>query len=178
MKSNYSRYILSALFAALFAISAQICIPMPSGTPLTLQTLAVSLSAFILGAKFSCISTAVYLLLGLFGAPVFAHFGAGPAVLFGKNGGYLLGLIFLGLCCGISSKANVKWIKITICLLGVILLHIMGVIYFAFIFKTDVLSAFLLSSMPFILKDILCVLISYFAAIPIKQNLVKSGLSH
>lgn len=177
MKSKYSRYILSALFAALFAVSAQICIPMPSGTPLTLQTLAVSLSAFILGTKFSCISTAVYLLLGFFGAPVFAHFGAGPAVLFGKNGGYLLGLIFLSLGCGLSNRINKKWIKVIICLVGVVLLHLSGIVYFSIIFKTEFLSAFLLSSMPFILKDILCVLISYFTAIPLKQTLIKSGLS-
>ncbi len=177
MKGNYSRYILSALFAAVTAVSAQICVPLPFGTPLTLQTLAVSLSAFILGTKFSCISAAVYLLLGLFGVPVFAHFGAGPGVLFGKNGGYLFGLVFLCLCCGISSKINIKWIKITICLLGVFFLHIIGVLYFAFVFKTDILSSFLLSSMPFILKDILCVFISFFAAKPLKRNLIKSGLS-
>lgn len=173
MKSKYSGYILSALFAAVISVSAQICIPFPSGTPLTLQTLAVSLCAFILGTKFSCISVAVYLLLGFFGTPVFAHFGAGPAVIFGKNGGFLLGLILLSFCCGLSGNTEKKWLKFIICLLGIILLHTLGIIYFAIIFKTDILSAFVLSSLPFILKDILSVAVSFFAAIPLKQNLIK-----
>lgn len=174
MKNKYSGYILGALFTAVTAVSAQICIPMPLGTPFTLQTLAVSLCAFLLGAKLSCVSTTVYLLLGFFGVPVFSYFGAGPAVIFGKNGGYLFGFILLCICCGLSNKTNKKWIKFIVCVLGVILLHAVGTIYFSFVFKVDILSAFMLSSLPFILKDLLSVLMSYFAAIPLKKHLIKS----
>ena len=70
--------IITAMFAAVIAVLAQIAIPLPSGVPVTLQTFAVALTGVVLGAKLGTISTFIYILLG---AVVFPYFLASMAVL-------------------------------------------------------------------------------------------------
>ena len=80
--------VLCALMAALTAICSQIQIPLPM-VPINLALFAVHLSGALLGWKYGALSMVVYALLGVIGVPVFAGFGSGPAVLFGKTGGYI-----------------------------------------------------------------------------------------
>ncbi len=83
--NNSSSYIRDicyiALFTALIAVLAQISIPLPGGVPLTLQTFAVPLAGLVLGSKRGTIATAVYVLLGAVGVPVFAGFSVGRGSL-------------------------------------------------------------------------------------------------
>lgn len=79
------------LFATLTAVGAYVEVPVPgSPVPVTLQTLVVSLSGVLLGARLGAASQAAYLLAGALGAPVFAGGALGLAYLFGPTGGYLL----------------------------------------------------------------------------------------
>ncbi len=84
------RMILSALFAALTAVAAQISIPI-GPVPISLATLGVYLAGAVLGAGGGAGSQAAYLLLGAAGVPVFAGFRGGVASLAGPTGGYLAG---------------------------------------------------------------------------------------
>jgi len=81
-----------ALATALGARLPGIPVP-PLDVPITLQTLAVGLCGLTLGARLGMLSMALYLLLGLLGAPVFADGGSGVSYAFGLTGGYLLGFI-------------------------------------------------------------------------------------
>jgi len=81
------------LFVALTAIAAQIRIPLPGGVPITLQTLAVALAALTLGPRLGSLAMALYLALGLVGVPVFTGWGAGPTVVMGATGGYLVAFL-------------------------------------------------------------------------------------
>jgi biotin transport system substrate-specific component len=78
--------------ALLIAIMAQISIPLEP-VPITLQTVAV----LFIGLTYSPIravqSVVAYILLGIFGAPVFQGFDSGFSVLSGATGGYILGFI-------------------------------------------------------------------------------------
>lgn len=86
--------IVSALFAAIIAVFAQISIPLPfSPVPITGQTLAIGLAATILGKRYGTLSVAIYLLLGAIGAPVFAGMSGGLGTLVGPTGGYLIGFL-------------------------------------------------------------------------------------
>lgn len=86
--------IVSALFAAIIAVFAQISIPLPfSPVPITGQTLAIGLAATILGSRYGTISVGIYLLLGAVGAPVFAGMSGGLGALVGPTGGYLIGFL-------------------------------------------------------------------------------------
>ena len=76
-----------ALFTAVICILSIWQIPLPSGVPITLQTFALALCGYVIGAKLGAISATLYLLLGLIGLPVYAGMAAGPGVLFGPKGG-------------------------------------------------------------------------------------------
>lgn len=79
-------------FSLFTALCAQIALWI-GPVPITGQTLAVLLAGAALGAKRGALSQLVYLGEGLLGLPVFAGGLAGPAVLMGPRGGYLLGFV-------------------------------------------------------------------------------------
>ncbi len=84
--------IVTALFAAVIGVMAQITIPLPY-VPITGQTLAIGLAATILGARYGTMSVLLYLIIGATGVPVFAEFSGGLGKLVGPTGGYLIGFI-------------------------------------------------------------------------------------
>lgn len=84
--------IITALFAAIIGVLAQITIPLPL-VPITGQTLAIGLAATILGSRYGTLSAILYLVIGAVGVPVFAEFSGGISKIFGPTGGYLVGFI-------------------------------------------------------------------------------------
>lgn len=80
-----------ALFVALIAVGAFIRIPIPV-VPFTLQTLFVMLAGMLLGKNMGALSCLVYMLLGLFGVPVFAS-GGGFGYVLQPSFGYLIGFV-------------------------------------------------------------------------------------
>jgi biotin transport system substrate-specific component len=81
-------------FALLTAICAQVRVYMPGNpVPMTLQTFAVGLAGVCLPIRRGVAAMALYLLMGVVGLPVFADLSAGPHVLFGATGGYLVGFV-------------------------------------------------------------------------------------
>ncbi|MCC3279303.1 biotin transporter BioY [Arthrobacter sp. zg-Y40] len=82
---------LIAVFAALTAaFSVLPGIPLGSGVPITLQTLAVILTGILLGPGRGAAAIGLFLLAGLAGLPVFSGFRGGLGVLAGPSAGYLL----------------------------------------------------------------------------------------
>ncbi len=84
--------LLAILGSALVAICAQVSIPMVP-VPMTLQTLAVLLIGGAYGSRLGAATLALYALEGAMGIPVFAEFKAGPAIVMGPTGGYIVGFI-------------------------------------------------------------------------------------
>src|SRR5699024_3927763 len=95
------RMILCALFAALTAVCSQIAIPMPRDVPVNLALLSVYLAGALLGPVWGTASQLVYLVLAAVGVPVLAGLGGGPAVLFGRTGGYVIGYLLAALLTGV-----------------------------------------------------------------------------
>lgn len=93
-----------ALIAAgslLIALSAQVAIRLPfSPVPVTGQTFGVLFVASILGRARGPAAVLAYLAEGAAGLPVFAGLAAGPAILLGPTGGYLLGFVPAAWLCG------------------------------------------------------------------------------
>ena len=165
-----TKYVLAALFTAIIAVLAQVSFPLPSGIPLTLQIFAVALCGFWL-KWYGVLSVATYILLGLIGAPVFSHFGAGPSVLFGQTGGFIFGFLLLTCACSLSEKAQNKLLKISIIFIGIILCHLCGIVQFSLIWKQGFFEAFVICSAPFLLKDLILV----YAALGV-SNLIKKRI--
>lgn len=84
--------IITALFAAIIGVLAQLTIPLPL-VPITGQTLAIGLAATILGSRYGTLSVLLYLIIGSAGVPVFAEFSGGISKLIGPTGGFLVGFI-------------------------------------------------------------------------------------
>jgi biotin transport system substrate-specific component len=79
--------------AGLMALLAQVSIAVPgTPVPITGQTLGVVLCGAALGANRGVLAMGLYLVLGLF-APVYADGAHGASVIWGANGGYLIGFV-------------------------------------------------------------------------------------
>ncbi|MDR0897488.1 MAG: biotin transporter BioY [Oscillospiraceae bacterium] len=163
MRTRTIRLILSGLFAALLAVMAQLSLPLPSGVPLTMHTFAVALTGLSLGVRGGVAAVGAYLLLGAVGLPVFAGFAGGAGVLFGVTGGFLWGFLALAGLCG---TRRIVWAAV-----GLVICHLLGVLVFALVAQTPLPRAFVLVSLPYLLKDAL----SVAAAFPVSRA-VRRGL--
>lgn len=95
---------LAGMFAALMAIGANITSWAPflvvGGVPITLQTFFCVLAGAILGRRLGALSMVVYMLVGLFGAPVFAKFSGGFGMIAGPTFGFIVSFIFAAYVTG------------------------------------------------------------------------------
>ena len=76
------------------AALAQIALPVPgSPVPVTGQTLGVLILGTAYGSTLGVTTFALYILVGIAGAPVFANSGHGLDRIVGPTGGYLVGML-------------------------------------------------------------------------------------
>ena len=95
MNHSSTNLVYMALGAVLIALCSWITVP--AAVPFTMQTFAVFFILSALGGKRGTVTILVYIALGAAGVPVFSQFGAGPGVLLGNTGGYILGFLAMGL---------------------------------------------------------------------------------
>jgi biotin transport system substrate-specific component len=149
-----------AIGATIVAISAQVAVPVPgSPVPVTLQGLAVLLVGGLFGSAIGAGALVLYLVLGAFGLPVFAPFGApGLARLFGPTGGYLLAFPF---AAGIVGRIAERG-RFGRCLLGAFtamaLIHLGGWAQLAIVGE-GAGNALALGLTPFLVQDLLKVVL-------------------
>ena len=176
-KTKITDIVLCALFAAIIAILSQIAIPMPSGVPVTLQTFAIALCGYYLCTVRATVSTLVYVLIGAVGVPVFSGFKGGFASIVGPTGGFIIGFIAMAAICGVSfrtlpDKFRVP-VRIAMGIAGLAACHIFGFVQYSLISGKDLLTSFLLVSVPYLVKDIISVVAAYFAALAISKALKR-----
>lgn len=119
-----------AMFTALLAVCSQISIPLPM-VPVNLALFAVYLAAFLLDRRYALLSVGLYLMLGALGLPVFAGFHGGPAALFGKTGGYLLGYLCTAAIVTLMRPWADTFVKRCLaCVLGLLGCYVPGTLWF------------------------------------------------
>ena len=171
-----------AMMTAIMGILSQVAFQSPTGVPLTLQTFAVALIAVLTGWKLGAASTALYILIGMIGVPVFAGAQAGPGVVAGPAGGFIWGFLFMVVLCGLGSSMclgkAVKGYVIGYILgfAGLAICHICGIVQFMFVADKPFAQAFVLVSAPYIIKDVVSVVLAYIVGGVIRGRLVKAGL--
>lgn len=175
-KSKVQKIVMTGVFAALLAVLSQIFFPLPSGIPVTLQTFAVALCGYVLGPKMGTLSVAVYLAIGAVGVPVFAGFSGGVGAFAGMAGGYLWGFLFMALLCGLGAIRGKRLLAIVLGIAGLAACHVCGAIQFAVVSAISPLEAFLAASAPYLIKDIVSVILAYLAAEAIVYSLKKAKL--
>lgn len=105
-QSPVSDLALVAVFAGLIsAFTLAPAIPVgPVMVPITLQTLAVALTAMVLGPWRGFAATSLYLVIGLVGLPVFAGGASGLGILARPSAGYLLAFPLAALLIGFLAR--------------------------------------------------------------------------
>jgi biotin transport system substrate-specific component len=164
-----------SVFTAVIAVSAQVAIPLPGGVPVTMQTFAVPLAGLILGAKKGTLAVVVYILLGMMGVPVFSAFRGGFGVIFGATGGFILTFPLIALLAGIASDINIKFIPAGL-VLGTAVNYAGGLLMFCAVTSSSIGEAFVLCVMPFILPDILKIILAGGIGISVRKILVRSKI--
>lgn len=156
-----------SLCVAIMAVLSQIAIPV-GAVPVTVQAFVVALIGYFLGAKKGMASMVVYILLGLVGVPVFASFQGGLNTLIGYTGGFIFGYLPFVCLCGIKGRAATR---ISFGMLGLLICHLLGVIQYMLLSELDFLSALVVVSVPFLLKDIALVIGAYFVSEAMRKRL-------
>ncbi len=126
---------LAALFCALICVGSFIKIPLPNMMPITLQIPFVLLTGLVLPFKSASLATITYMIIGLIGLPVFSG-GGGIGYVLIPNFGFVLGFIAAAMVISVVTEKLRKktyWQYLLIALLGVAVIYIIGVPYFAFI---------------------------------------------
>lgn len=149
-----------SMFAVIIALCSWLAIP--SAVPFTMQTFAIFCSLGILGGKKGLMSIIIYIMLGLFGVPVFSGFKAGPTALFGATGGYIIGFIFFALVFWLITKVfGSKPFAVTFGMLaGLIVCYAFGTAWFIIIYTKTNAAVTLMTALswcviPFIVPDLL-----------------------
>ena len=166
----------TALFAAVIAVCAQITVPMPSGVSFTLQTFAVALAGYLLGAKYGTLTVLVYLLLGAVGAPVFSAFHGGFHILLGKTGGYLWGFLPMVFLCGLAARGRGKVLPYLWGVPGLLLCHLFGTLQNMLLAGGGFWALLMVYSVPYLLKDVLTVAAAALLAARLRPQLEKHGI--
>ncbi|MGL5718096.1 MAG: biotin transporter BioY [Paraclostridium sp.] len=169
--------IICSMFAAITCVLAQIAIPFPGGVPLTMQTLAVSLTGIILGAKRGFIAQCIYVLLGAIGMPVFASFAGGLQVVVGPTGGFILSFPIMAYIIGyICERTNNKSLVLLAMILGSIANYAVGTVQFAFITKSTMMQSFIACVAPFIITGIVKAILATVIGMKLKENKSVEGV--
>ena len=169
--------VMCAVFAALTAVLAQIQIPLAM-VPINLALFSVYLSGILLGAKYGSISMLLYVLIGAIGVPVFAGLNGGAGVLFGKTGGYIIGYIVTSFLVGLLSKYfGYNFFKLlAIMTIGTISCYIIGTLWFMFLTKINLWVSLMYCVFPFILGDVLKMILAASLAIRLKRSFRSKDL--
>lgn len=167
------RLTMCALFAALTGVCSQIVIPLPM-IPINLALLAVHLAGALLGKSLGAFSMIVYAALGICGIPVFANFGAGPAILLGKTGGYVLGYIICAFIVGLMTqkKKAFLWTCFSM-VIGVAACYTFGTIWFMLLTKMDLWTSLVYCVFPFLIGDAVKILLAAYLAGRLQRQVGK-----
>jgi len=135
MKHSVKRMLLIALFAALTAVGAFLRVPL-GAISFTLQVFFTCMAGILLGPYCGAASQALYVLLGLLGAPIFTE-GGGLMYFAKPTFGFLLGLIPMAFAVGLAAdRLPVKHDRLRLLLAGAIglfALYAVGLPYLYFV---------------------------------------------
>ena len=152
-------------FVCFTAVSAQLAVPLPfTPVPVTMQTLFVVLAGLTLGARDGFYALLAYLALGLAGAPVFAGFSFGPAVLLGPTGGYLVSFPAAALVSGFlfGRLGGSRFAAFFASLCGMVLILAGGAAYLSTIAGLSFERTVPLAILPFVAGDLAKAFIAAF----------------
>jgi biotin transport system substrate-specific component len=169
--------IITALFAAIIGVLAQITIPLPL-VPITGQTLAIGLAATILGARYGTISVLLYLFIGAVGVPVFAEFSGGVSKLVGPTGGYLVGFVPAAFAIGwLLEKTSFNYLNAMIGnIIGMLITLVFGTVWLKLAMDLSWTAAFASGFAPFVIVGVIKAALASWIGIIVRKRLETAKL--
>ena len=141
--------------------------------PLSLATFAVYLAGAVLGRKRGTLAVALYLLIGIVGAPVFSGFSGGFQKLAGVTGGYLAGYLpcayFTGLGAERMEKEGRRWLLPVMAAVGTAVLYTVGTAWFMIQTGNGFGAALGLCVLPFLPGDAAKIAAAAVLAAPVRK---------
>jgi biotin transport system substrate-specific component len=177
--SNTYQIVIVGVMAAVTCILGPLAIPI-GVVPISFTNLAIFLGLYTLGMKKGTLSYIIYMLIGLFGVPVFSSFTAGPAKILGPTGGYLIGFIFMALVAGFFiDKFFSRWyLCFTGMVLGAVVCYAFGTAWLSYQAKMSLGAALAAGVIPFIPGDLIKIMIAAHIGPKIRKQLMKARLFH
>lgn len=172
MKKSAKEITVLALLTAIICVLSPWTIPI-GVIPISLATFSVMLISGIGGIKRSVIATAVYILLGAVGVPVFSNFKGGFSVLTGVTGGYIIGYLFLAFFVSFFCKIIKKtYIAVPLgAIIGTIFVYLVGTVWFVLLTKSGIDYAFKVCVFPFLIGDGIKIAVSMVVVSLVKPRL-------
>jgi len=144
--------------AGLVALAAQISVKLPfTPVPITGQTFAVCLVGASLGSIRGVASLTLYFLVGILGAPVYAHHDHGWDVITSASGGYIVGFV---VAAGITGAlAERRWDRrfssaVGAMLTGNVVIYLVGLPWLAVVLNTNLEQTLEDGLYPFVPGDL------------------------
>lgn len=148
----------TALWTAIICIVSPFSIPVFS-VPITFSTIAIFLSALLLGKTYGTISVAVYIALGAIGLPVFSGFLGGMGVLLGPTGGFIIGYAVCAFVIGLLYQKT-KISPFIIMAIATLIIYLLGLAWYMVVTNSNFIVALLVCVVPFILIDAIKILLT------------------
>jgi biotin transport system substrate-specific component len=176
-KVRRNRYVFTAVFAAMIAVSGFLIVPLPGGIPIVLKNLFIVLSGTVLGSFYGGIALVIFLISGIIGIPVFVIPG-GIGAFQTPIGGFLYGYLIASLADGFImvlpklSEKNVRPIFIIklsiVSFLAFIIILVCGSFHMMILNHLSVKAALLAGFVPFIIGDTIKCIISIPLALALR----------
>ncbi|MRH43421.1 biotin transporter BioY [Aquibacillus halophilus] len=169
--------IICGIFAAITAILAQIEIPLPI-VPISGQTLAVGLTATIIGSRYGAVAMICYALIGAVGLPVFAGFKGGVQVLIGPTGGYIIGFILTAYVTGLILEKTRFTVPMAMIAntIGMFITLIFGATQLKIVLDMTWGQALVTGVYPFIVVGLIKAFLASWLGITVRRRLVQARL--
>lgn len=178
MRRNRLRmFILCAMFTAITAVLAQVEIPLPI-VPISGQTLAVGLTATIIGSRYGALAMVCYALLGAIGAPVFAEARGGAHILIGPTGGYIIGFIVTAYVTGLILERTRFTVGMALLAntVGMVITLAFGTVQLKYVLDMTWAEAMAAGVYPFIVVGLIKAYLASWIGIKVRQRLVQAQL--
>ena len=162
----------TALMAAVICVLGPLSLPI-GPVPVSLTTLAIYITMYVLDVKRGTLACLIYVLLGLFGLPVFSGFSGGAAKLLGPTGGYIIGYIPMAFLIGLVIDRY--WKNKLVCIVAMEaatwVLYLLGTAWLAHQTGMTFQAALGAGVLPFIVVDLCKIVIAAFLGPVLKMRI-------
>ena len=180
---------LCAVMAAVMCVIAPISVTI-GPVPVTGGSLTICLTACLLGPWRGLAATAVYLLAGFVGLPVFSNYMGGAGRLLGPTGGYLVGYLPMMLLAGFAAdyafqhfggqgrrgQALMPVLQFLGMALATAVLYAFGTAWYCVQAGAGLQQALAACVFPFIPFDLMKMVLALLAGVPVRRRLERAGL--